>query len=173
MKKALVLVLLAAVGYLAYSNKDRWLSSWVTFTPGDRAFSVSFPTGPAIDVRPVAGLGTPDVHALRAIGDDGLSYECSYLADDRLAAKDPEELIALLSDPGRDMGWRVISQRKIDVQGYSAIEVEANGRNNSVYYQRAVVVRNRVYRLFVIATNGAPRNSPNVQKFLDSFRIKG
>jgi hypothetical protein len=86
--------------------------------------------------------------------------------------KSPDQAL----DAARDGALRKIqgaplTQRRITVQGYPALDVQARARGNSLADLRIVAAGNRMFIIIAVATVDDDREPKTVQRMLDSFKI--
>jgi hypothetical protein len=79
-------------------------------------------------------------------------------------------------DAARDGGLRKIqgtplTQKKITVQGYPGLDIQAHARGNSLADLRIVVAGNRLFLIMAVASVEDDREPKTIQRMLDSFKL--
>jgi len=65
----------------------------------------------------------------------------------------------------------VISQKRLTVQGYPALEMQARARGSSLLDARIVVAEKRLYLMVAVTTVERDREPKVIQRMFDSFRV--
>ena len=97
---------------------------------------------------------------------------CSYAEDENIEKKSPDEAL----ESGRDGSLRkiqgtVISQRRMTVQGYPALEMQARARGESLVDSRMIVAGKRLYMIMAVASVQQDREPKTIQRMFESFKV--
>ena len=65
----------------------------------------------------------------------------------------------------------LLNQKRIEVQGYPALEMQARARGNSLVDSRMIVAGNRLYMIMAVATVEQDREPKTVRRVFESLRI--
>jgi hypothetical protein len=86
--------------------------------------------------------------------------------------KSPDQALEAARDGGlRKIQGTTLMQKKITVQGYPALDVQARARGNSLADLRIVVAGNQLCMIMAVATADGDREPKTIQRMLDSFRV--
>jgi hypothetical protein len=168
------LVFGAIVAYFV-AHYDRYLPHrWQTYTSPDGSFSIQLPDRPSIQFSkiPLEGGGATTENVISAAPTDHTAYMITCMEQPNVGQKSPDQAL----DAARDGALRKIhgaplTQRRITVQGYPALDVQARARGNSLADLRIVAAGNRMFIIIAVATVDDDREPKTVQRMLDSFKI--
>lgn len=171
----MVSIVVAVVVAVAVANYDKLLPhKWHTYTAPDGSFSIELPSEPAVKTVqvPVPGGGTRTASVVTAEATKTTAFTCSYLDDDSGQIKSPDQAL----ESGRDGSLRqtqgtLISQERLTVQGFPALDVHASAAGNSLLDSRMVLAGKRLYMIVAVATVAEDRDPNTIRRVLDSFKI--
>jgi len=144
--------------------------AWLYRSPHAADFAVRMPGRPtrqALDVQ--TGSGTK--HALTyAVGDAGRSYRVTLTQYDE---RPPRGQLDGVRDMLVQQGYRVQSERALQVQGYAGREVVlAAPSGTTTLVVRLFTTETRLYDVrATLPTTATPTRDPDAARFFDSFRI--
>ena len=165
----------AALVAMAVANYDKLLPhKWQTYTAPDNSFTIELPGKPTVEATeaPVEGGGTKPVTIVSVKASDSTEYMVSFVEDDSIAGKSADEVLANARDGSlAKIQGKVLQQNQLTVQGYPALEVQASARGNSWIDSRLVVVGKRLYMIMAIATVEQDRDTKNIHRMFESFKI--
>lgn len=169
-----VTIIVAVVVGAAVTNYNKWLPHrWQTYTAPDGTFSIELPGQPAIEATqaPLDDGGTAPMTLVSVQPTSSTAYMCSYVENDNLANKTPDEILEAARDGSlKKTQGTLMSQSRLTVQGYPALDVQAQARENSVTDSRIVLAGKRLY--MIVAVAGAQEREPKtVQRVLNSFKM--
>ena len=177
-KKLIALIIPIIVGVIVFqlvAHYDEILPyQWQTFRAPDGAFSVSLPGRPEIKDQqaPVAGGRNITVHMANNAPNKYVFYSCSYFQNPSLSVLTPDEMLSSSRDGSlKNIQGTLIAEKRITVDGHPGRDIQALARENSAVDERLVAVGNRLYMLMVIHAGSHGRDTKNIQKFFDSFKI--
>jgi len=100
------------------------------------------------------------------------AYMCSYAEDENIGSKSPDEVLETARDGSlsKTQGT-VITQKRLTVQGYPALEMQARARGNSLLDARIVVAGKRLYLIMAVATVEQDREVNAIRRMFDSFKV--
>ena len=171
----IALVVFGAIVAHFVANYDRYLPHrWQTYASPDGSFSIQLPAKPSIGPTniPLEGGGATKANLISAAPNDHTVYMITCIEDPNVGQKSPDQTL----DAARDGGLRKIqgtplSQKKITVQGYPGLDVQARARGNSLADFRMVVAGNRLFMIMAVATVEEDREPKTIPRMLDSFKI--
>ena len=150
-------------------------AGWREFAPEEGRFSILVPRTPRETTETVeTEMGTHDEHTFTVIHGD-IAYIVNY-GDypQSLRNVDSRAMLDALRDGAvESVGGKLLSERAISVDGYPGREVKIKVSNDSetaIMQVRIYIVRNRLYYIYTIAPE-TRASSPDVKKFLDSFKL--
>jgi hypothetical protein len=157
------------------TNYDKWLPHrWQTYAAPDGKFSIELPGKPAIKTAqaPIDGGGSVTYHMISTEPTASTSYSCTYFESENIGKKSSDEALKSVRDGslGKIQG-KVLSEKRIQVEGHSALEVQASARGNSLFDCRYIVDGNRVYMVMAVVAVKEDREAGTVQRMMDSFKI--
>jgi hypothetical protein len=168
----IVLVVLAS---MAVANYDKLLPHrWRTYTAPDRSFSVDFPAQPKVETAqaPIEGGGTAPMTIISAQPTATAAYMCSYVENENIANKSPDEMLQAAKDGGLEkIQGKAITEKRLTIQGYPALNVQAHARGNSLADIQFVVAGKRLYMLMVVNTAAEDREQKSVERLFSSFKV--
>jgi hypothetical protein len=157
------------------ANYDRYLPHrWQTYTPADSSFSIQLPAKPSVEPTniPLAGGGTTKANVISAAPNDHTVYMITYMEDPSVGQRSPDQTLDAARDGGLGkIQGTVLSQKKITVQGYPGLDIQARARGNSLADFRIVVAGNRMFMIMAVATVEEDREPKTIRRMLDSFKI--
>ncbi len=150
-------------------------ADWVSYSSPDGRFSIGMPKTPVEDVKDVESVvGTLKLHSfpstsatahfLVSYGD----YPTEPAADNREAILDGVRGGVIKGSEGQ-----LISETKITLDGYPGRQFTAKRMldgSEIIFNWRIYLVGRRLYQLAAVV-NKNNSNSPEIQKFLNSFRL--
>ena len=171
-KALAVLIVAMAVGAFFVDRYEQTRPyQWQRYESPDGKFTVDFPATPVARDEPIpSGTGgTYTSHSLNTRASEHAAYGCSWWEDPSVGNRSSEDVLDRARDNGiRGVGGTLISEKKINVHGYPAREIQASARGNATFENRIVLVGTRIYSLIAVDTAGK-RDSKNVERFFDSF----
>jgi hypothetical protein len=143
---------------------------WKTFSYPADGFSISFPSAPEFQKKPIpTDVGTVELHSYIAEGDSAMLFAaaCDYGA--QAAGKDPDVVLqaakkAVLQSPNTQL----VSEKKIMLGVNHGLAYEAVS-DQALYSVRIYVVGSTLYQTLVLARLGKPY--ADAAQFLDSFEL--
>jgi hypothetical protein len=150
-------------------------ASWREFTPEGERFSILVPRTPRETAETTeTEIGTLDEHTFTVIHGD-IAYIVNYgdYPQSLMNADHHAMLNALRDGAVESVGGRLLSERAISINGYPGREVKVKISSSSetvIMQVRIYVVRNRLYYIYTMAPE-ARASSPDIKKFLDSFKL--
>ncbi len=171
-----VIILVCGVSLAtAIAHYDSWLPHrWHTHNDPNGAFSLELPASPVVKTTQAASASGESItiNLISADPNDRASYTCADFDDDSIGGESPDEALTSARDGSlRKTQGTIISQKRIVVSGYPALETQANARGGSLLDSRIVVAGNRLYMIAAVATSPGEREAKAVQRFMDSFRL--
>jgi hypothetical protein len=159
----------------AVANYDKLLPHrWQTYTAPDKSFTVELPGKPSIETiqAPIEGGGTKPMTLVSVKPTNSTVYTCSYADDEYMGNKSPDEVLDTARDGSlsKTQGT-VISQKRVTVQGYPALEMQARVRGHSLLDARIVVVGKRLYLIVAVATIEQDRDTSAIQRMFETFKV--
>ncbi|HEX7285606.1 MAG TPA: hypothetical protein VF532_05455 [Candidatus Angelobacter sp.] len=169
-----VAIIVAVVVGTAVMNYDKWLPHrWQTYTAPDGTFSIELPGQPAIETTqaPLDDGRTAPMTLVSVQPTGSTAYMCSYVENDNFANKTPDEILEAARDGSlKKTQGTLVSQSRLTVQGYPALDIQAQARENSVTDSRMVLAGKRLY--MIVAVAGAQEREPKtVQRVFNSFKM--
>jgi len=170
------LIFISTVCAYFVAHYDEWLPHrWQTYTANDGAFSIEFPGKPAFDTSQVAvdGGGSQTINLINASPSANTYYSIAYLNQENYGGTSPEDALSRARDGSlQKIQGRLISEKSMQVDGYPAVEIQANARGNSTFDARFVVTGHRLYMLASVASNSSDREATTLKRFMNSFHIE-
>lgn len=118
--------------------------------------------------------GTTVTHQIVASPLNTTSYSCVYFEDPRLTSQPPEAVLDSARDGGiSKVQGNLVSEKRLEIDGYPARDVEARVRGNSLLEMRLIAAQSRLFVLMVVDTSRQTPDSKNVQRFFDSLKFSG
>lgn len=171
--RIIAVIVFAVVVQQLIAHYDQWLPHrWHTYTADDGTFSIDLPGKPTVDAIPVpTASGTTRMFNLIAVSPTpNTSYSCAYLELGNISS--PDAALASARDGSlQKTQSTLISENRIDVAGYPALEMQANARGNSLLDARIIIVGTRLYMIDGIATVKQDREPRTLQRIMNSFKI--
>lgn len=168
-------IAVAVVIAIGIAEYDKILPhTWQTYTAPDGTFSFELPAKPTVEQAeaPIEGRAPQPMTMVSAQPTDGTDYMCSYSADAGFTTASPDQVLESARDGSlRKTGGTVIQQRRLTVQGFPALEMQAHARGNSLIDARLILVGKRLYVIMAVATKEDEREPKTVQRVLNSFKI--
>jgi hypothetical protein len=150
-------------------------SDWVSFSSPEGRFSIGAPTKPQENVKDIdSAVGKLQLHSFPS--SSAIAYfMVSYGDYPNEPAADRRELVL---DGVRDgvikgLEGELISETKISIDGYPGRELLAKKSiegSETTFNWRLYLVGRRVYQV-AVATKKADSTTPEITKFLNSFRL--
>jgi predicted Zn-dependent protease len=102
----------------------------------------------------------------------GTLYTCTYFENENVAKKSAEQALTSSRDGtlGKIQG-KVLSEKRMEVEGHPALEMQASARGNSLVDCKYILDGNRLYMVMVVTTVKEDREAKTVQRVMDSFKI--
>jgi hypothetical protein len=151
-------------------------AEWKEFTSSEGGFSVSMPGAPQEETQTVpTAAGDIELHTF--LVDQGASgYFVGYfdVPSELLAASDPGTLLnGGIQGAFGNIDGNIENQRDITLNGFPGIEASGTfsfeGETGTIK-ARAYLVNERVYQIYA-AVQGTGGQSPDIDRFLDSFKL--
>jgi hypothetical protein len=173
--RQIALIVFGVLVATAVANYDKLLPlRWQTYTAPDNTFTVELPGKPSVETTqaPVEGGGTKPMTLVSVKPTNSTSYMCSYAEDKNIGDKSSDEVLEAARDGslGKTQGT-VISQKRLTVQGYPALEMQARARGSSLLDARIVVAEKRLYLMVAVTTVERDREPKVIQRMFDSFKV--
>lgn len=162
------------IAALALSSCDKPISrTWQTYTAPDGTFSVELPGKPSVETISVPLEGRTVPMTLVSVNPTSSTvYACSYVEDEAVAKKSSDQALESARDGSlRKTEGTVINQKRLTVQGYPALEMQANARGNSLLDSRFIIVGKRLYTIMAVTTVKQDREAQTIQRVFESFNI--
>jgi len=100
------------------------------------------------------------------------AYMCSYVENENLASKSADDILNAARDGGlAKIQGTVKSEKRLTIQDYPALTVQANARGNSLADIQIVVAGKRLYMLMVVNTVAQDREEKSVERMFRSFKV--
>ena len=146
---------------------------WQTYSSPDGTFTVELPGKPTTQVRPVAreGGGTVLLHSVHVQSIGNRYYSCSYSEIDTTNPRTPDQILEAARDGGvsRVQGT-VVSQNRLTVHGFPALQYHARTGKNMSMDSRIIVVKDRLYMLMAVSGAGQIAEAATINRIFDSFK---
>lgn len=173
--RQIALIVFGVLVASAVANYDKLLPHrWQTYTAPDNSFTVELPGKPLSETTqaPIEGGGTKPMTLVSVKPTTRTAYMCSYAEDENIGSKSPDEVLEAARDGSlsKTQGT-VISQKRLTVQGYPALEIQARARGNSLLDARIVVAGKRLYVIMAVATGEQDREANAIRRIFDSFKV--
>jgi len=157
------------------AHYDRILPHWWhSYTGADGTYSIELPASPSVETLhvPIDGGGTRDVDFVSASPTSQTTYSCVTFKNDNAGNESTDDVLASARDGslGKVQGT-LISEKKITVGGFPAIEFQAHARGNSLLDSRIVATGSHLFMIAAVATQPGDREARTVKRFLESFKI--
>jgi hypothetical protein len=173
----IAIAVFTAIGVHFVANLEQFLPHhWQTYTSPDGSFSIQLPAKPTIQPTqvPLDGGSSAAVNVITAAPNDRTTYAVTCAENANVGQKPPDQTL----DSARDgslskIQGTVLTQKRIMVQGYPGLDVQARARGNSLVDLRIVAVGNRIFMIMAVANVEQDREPRTVQRVLDSFKING
>lgn len=169
------LVLVSVIGAQFVAHYDKWLPHrWQTYTATDGAFSVEFPSKPALDTSQatIDGGGLLTINLINASPSPSTTYSVAYFNQENYGGTSPEDALTRACDGSlQKIQGKLVSERDIKVDGYPALEIQANARGNSIFDARFIATGKRLYMLASVASDANDREEKTVNRFMNSFHL--
>lgn len=173
--RQIVLIVFGVLVAMAVANYDKLLPhSWKTYAAPDGSFSIEFPGQPTVETKqsPVEGGATRTITMVSVQTTSSTVYTCTYFEDETLSTRSPDDVLESARDGSLNKTQgTVITQSRLTVQGYPALEMQARARGNSLLDSRMILAGKRLYMVMAVATTGQDREAKTVRRVIDSFRI--
>ncbi len=155
------------------AHYDRYLPHrWQTYASPDGSFSIQLPGKPSIEPTKISleGEGTTTANVISVAPTDHSAYVITCFEHPNVGQKSPDEVL----DAARDGGLRKIQgtpviQKRITVQGYPALDVQARARGNSLADLRIVVAGNRLFMMMAVTTVDGDREPKDYSAHVGLF----
>ena len=99
------------------------------------------------------------------------SYSCAYGELD-IGDKSPNDLLEITSGSYlRSFSATVVNRKRLSVQGYPALEVQALAGASSTLDVRFVFTGRRLYLISAYSTQGPDRDPGAIHRLFDSFKV--
>jgi hypothetical protein len=173
--RQVALIVFSVLVAMAVANYDKLLPHrWQTYTAPDGSFSIEFPGQPAVEAAqaPVEGVGTTPMTLVSVKPTKNTAYMCSYVEGENIGSKSPDEALESARDGSlRKTQGTAIGQKRMTVQGYPALDMQARARGNSLLDSRLIVADKRLYLIMAVAAVPQDREAKTIQRMFDSFKI--
>jgi len=173
--RQVALIVFGVLIAMAVANYDKLLPHrWHTYTAPDGSFSIELPGEPTVESTqaPVEGGGTTSMTLVSVKPTKSTAYMCSYVEDENFTRKSPDEALESARDGSlRKTQGTAISQKRMTVQGYPALDMQARARGNSLLDSRLIVADKRLYIIMAVATVPEDREPKTIQRMVESFTM--
>lgn len=164
---------LSVVVLVVYLGCGFQQSRWREFSPPSGDFTVSLPGEPKSVTQTSDTQRTQANNPLFMLETEGVNYVIGY-TDLTYDLTEPCAIASAL-DTGRDQavttsGGKLESERNITLAGYPGREMKVR-LSDDVIRARSYLVKRRLYQLIVV-TSPALVDSPSVNRFFGSFKLK-
>lgn len=170
-----VLILVAVILSTVVANYDKLLPHrWQTYTAPNGIFSIELPGTLTAETTqaPIEGGGSMTINLISASPTTHTSYSCAYFDREGIENKSLDEVLTSARDGSlRKIQGTIIKEKRIEVDGYPALEMQANARGTSLFDSRIIVAGKRLYMIGAVATVQGDREPKTVQRVMDSFKI--
>jgi len=96
----------------------------------------------------------------------------TWIDNPNVGQKSPDQELGSALDGGlRKIQGTALTEKKITVQGFPGLDVQARARGNSLVDLRLVVAGNRLFMIMAVATVEGDREPKTIQRILDSFKL--
>ncbi|HKB97519.1 MAG TPA: hypothetical protein VKD23_01905 [Terriglobales bacterium] len=171
----IALVVLSVIISHFVANYEQFLPyHWRTYTAPDGSFSVQFPDKPSVVPTqvPFGSGGTTTIDFITANPTTHTAYSCFYFDQESIVGKSPNEVLGAARDGSlRKVQGTLLTEKRIEVEGYPALDTQASARGNSLFDSRIIVAGKRIYMITAIATAKEDREAKTVKRVMDSFKI--
>jgi hypothetical protein len=100
------------------------------------------------------------------------AYSCFYYDQDNVDKQSPDDVLAAARDGSlRKIRGTLLNEKRIEVQGYHALDTQVSAGGNELYDSRMIVVGKRFYMITAFANPKTDREAKTVQRVMESFRI--
>ncbi len=148
---------------------------WEHFATADGAFSMEFPGKPTVEEQQFT-LSTGGTRTLTEVGvttPDRVYYSFTRAEIQNSDGRPIDEIL----DSGRDgavknLQGHLLSEKRIAIQGFPARELQARVRKNMFFDSRLIAENGRLLMLAVVSPGESARQTRNIQRFYDSFRLQ-
>lgn len=166
--------IIVLVSYLAVAFQTD--SAWPTFDSPEGRFSVLLPTKPKVEVKDIdSAVGKLTMYTYASSNNVG--YFMVSFGDYQNEAKDITQRESVLDGVRggvvKGLEAEIISENKITFDGYPGREFKAKrtvDKSEVIFNWKIVLVGRRLYQLAVVTTT-ADAASPDIAKFLTSFKL--
>jgi hypothetical protein len=165
---------LALAAAIALAGCSQLLMRWQTYVAPDGKFSVEMPGVPLTHTSeaPVPGRNAAVIHNLMVTTITGTAFMCSYHSNPNFVNRPPDPIL----EGGRDGAVKnvqgsIVSQKKLKVQDYPALEFQATARLDSTVDARMILVGDRMYMLLVVSPAKIGRDTKSITRMFDSFKV--
>jgi hypothetical protein len=171
----IALIVFGVIVATVVAHYDEWLPHrWQTYTSPDGSFSVQLPAKPSVEPTqvPLQGSGTATINMITAAPTDHTAYVFTTLEHENVGQKSPDQALESARDGAlRKIEGTVLAQKRITVQGYPGLDLQARAPGNSLVDMRIVVAGSRLFVIMAVATVEQDREPKTVQRVFDSFKI--
>jgi hypothetical protein len=172
-----IVVTAAILGIALFLQRDELTgeANWKEFTSEEGRFSILQPRTPTQTTETIdTPVGEIDEHAFTVIHGN-ITYLVSYSDYPRnVLTSDPQAVLdAFRNSAITSVEGKLLSERPISIDGYLGRELEikiADDPDTAMVRLRIYLVGNRLYYVYTLAPEERA-SSPNVGKFLDSFKL--
>lgn len=170
----MVVVFGAMVGIAVLSNLNILLEpKWQTYTAPDGSFRATLPGKPSVEAQQVpaeSGL-TLVMNSATVQLRNGTTYICAYTDVPGASEGAPEKVLESTRDGIlRNVQGTLVKQRRMSVQGYPALEMQARTPGGLLLDARGIVAGKRIY-LIQVGGMEHDREAQSIQRMFDSFTI--
>ncbi len=169
-KSYIITVILGLLASTACNRTPTY--QWRVVEAPDKAFSVALPGDAVREDIPTHsdGGGSFISHNLK-VRLPNKGFAISWWEDPSFKGQTPEQILDTIRDRGlTPIRGQLISQQRLTVHGYPAMDVSAIADGHAAYDNRMVVAGNRLYTLMVIDGNGR-HDTQNIERFFDSLAL--
>ncbi len=149
---------------------------WTTYKAPDGSFSIELPSKPTASTTQTSVASadkTVDIYSVISDATKNTVYSCSYFDRQNTDQNSPQEILEHARDGSlQKIKGILINQKNLTVQGYPALELEANARGNSLVDERLILVNNRLFLIMAVTTVEQDREPKTIQRVFDSFHLR-
>jgi hypothetical protein len=170
-----VSIAVAVLVAVAVMNYDKLMPhKWRTYNAPDGSFSIELPGEPTVKTVqiPAEGGSTRVATILNVEATKSTGFTCTYIDDESIQTKSPDQAFESTRDGSlRETQGTLISQERLTIQGFPAVDVHASAAGNSLLDSRMVLAGKRLYMIVAESTPAEGRDPTTIRRVLDSFKI--
>lgn len=171
----IVLLIFGGIAAHFVANYDRYLPRrWETYSAPDGSFSIQLPGKLTVEPTkiPIESGGTMMATMISAAPTDHTTYMVTCIDNPNIGQKSPDQALSSTRDGAlRNIQGTALTEKKINVQGFSGLDVQSRARGNSLVDMRLVVAGNRLFMIMAVATVEEDREPKTILHMFDSFKL--